>query len=150
MEYRFNYFTNIIGLFRKPYCSERLPRIISLNLQVSYLVHSFIYIVLWSSTDPAENSFCQAQFTDSTWKVNVSCSVSKVRSARNNYRCYLYKISEASTSECLCVCKYSCIINCREIEILSAGIPSVSFYNAMVSLYFTYDKNIVFVLTDFI
>lgn len=116
MEYLFNYFTNIIGLFRKPYCSERLPRIISLNLQVSYLVHSFIYIVLWSSTDPAENSFCQAQFTDSTWKVNVSCSVSKVRSARNNYRCYLYKISEARLKKfifslttspfvtCLCMC----------------------------------------------
>ncbi|XP_025103139.1 deleted in malignant brain tumors 1 protein-like [Pomacea canaliculata] len=46
------------------------------------------------SVYPAENSSCQVQFEDN--KVTAWCSVSKVRSARNNYVCSLYQALEAS------------------------------------------------------
>ncbi|XP_025103108.1 deleted in malignant brain tumors 1 protein-like [Pomacea canaliculata] len=46
------------------------------------------------SVYPAENSSCQVQFGDN--KVTAWCSVSKVRSARNNYVCSLYQALEAS------------------------------------------------------
>ncbi|XP_025101431.1 uncharacterized protein LOC112568368 isoform X2 [Pomacea canaliculata] len=45
---------------------------------------------------PAENSQCQVQFNGNTWQITALCSVSKVRSSRNNYRCFLYQVPESS------------------------------------------------------
>ncbi|XP_025100982.1 uncharacterized protein LOC112568095 isoform X2 [Pomacea canaliculata] len=47
---------------------------------------------------PAENPQCQIQFSGDTWEVISHCTVSKVRSRRDRYGCYLYQISEQLTA----------------------------------------------------
>ncbi|PVD27861.1 hypothetical protein C0Q70_13037 [Pomacea canaliculata] len=47
---------------------------------------------------PAENPKCQIEFSGDTWEVTGLCSVSKVRSRRDRYGCYLYQTSQGSSS----------------------------------------------------
>ncbi|XP_025100106.1 uncharacterized protein LOC112567629 [Pomacea canaliculata] len=53
---------------------------------------------LLDSVYPAENITCKIQFNGETWEVTGWCLVSKVRSTRNKYGCYLYQTQGSQES----------------------------------------------------